>query len=186
VAIARAALRELALDRVVLMPARIAPYKAERDDPGPEHRLRMCELAVEDSDGLSACALEIERPGPSYTVETLSAIHSSSPETRLSFIMGADTACTLGSWREPTRILELARLAVATRNGSSREGVLAALAPLGPPEVRFLELPPIEVSSSQVRASVAAGESVERLVGERVARYIEREGLYRGGSSGTP
>ncbi len=168
------------------MPARTAPHKLEQDDPGPEHRLRMCELSVEGAQGLAACALEIERPGPSYTVDTLSAIHSSSPETRLSLIVGADTALTLRSWSEPRRILELAGLAVATRTGSPRERVLAVLAPLGASEVRFLEVPPIEVSSSQVRAAVAAGEPVERLVGELVAGYIEREGLYRGGSSGTP
>ncbi len=185
-AIARAALAELALDRVLLMPARVAPNKRDEDDPGAEHRLAMCQLAVEDAAGRAACALELERDGPSYTVDTLSAIHASSPEARLTFILGADTACTLPSWREPRRILELARLAVATRSGSPRRRVLEALAglsedgePPASPEVRFLEIPPIEVSSSQVRALVAAGEPVDQLVGGRVADYIAREGLYR-------
>jgi len=182
-AIARAALAELALARVLLMPARMAPNKRDEDDPGPEHRLAMCELAVADEQGLVASGLELERDGPSYTVDTLEAIHASSPRARLTFILGADTACTLPSWREPKRILELARLAVATRSGSSRERVLEALAGLAGDgaagELCFLDIPPINVSSSQVRALVAAGEPVEQLVGARVAGYIAREGLYR-------
>jgi nicotinate-nucleotide adenylyltransferase len=143
----------------------------------------MCELAAVEEESIAACGLELERPGPSYTVDTLRAIHERSPNTRLTFILGADTARTLASWREPRRILELAGLAVAERDGAGRQPVLEALAPLTGPapgeRVRFLELPPIEVSSSQVRAAVAAGTPVESLVGPRVAAYIEREGLYR-------
>ncbi len=182
-AVARAALAELELERVLLMPARIAPHKLGEQDPGPQHRLRMCELAAAQAEGLSACGLELGREGPSYTVDTLNAIHAQSPHTRLKFILGADTACTLGSWREPRRVLELADLAVAARSGSPRERVLEALATLAPDgegtgKVRFLKVPPIEVSSSNVRALVAAGESVADLVGPCVAGYIERHGLY--------
>jgi nicotinate-nucleotide adenylyltransferase len=170
------------------MPARIAPHKLDEQDPGPQHRLHMCELAAEDAEGLAACGLELEREGPSYTVDTLNAIQAKSPQRRLTFILGADTACTLGSWRQPRRILELADLAVAARSGSPRERVLEALARLAPDagkaaagttRVRFLQVPPIELSSSKVRALVAAGKPVAELVGARVAEYIERHGLYR-------
>jgi nicotinate-nucleotide adenylyltransferase len=186
--LARAARTELELERILLMPARIAPHKLDEQDPGPRHRLRMCELAAEDAEAIAACGLELEREGPSYTVDTLNAIHANSPQTRLTFVLGADTACTLGSWREPRRILELADLAVAARSGSPRERVLEALAALAPDagedaagsaRVRFLQVPPIELSSSKVRALVAAGEPVADLVGASVAEYIERHGLYR-------
>lgn len=178
-AVARAALRELALDRVLLMPARLAPYKLEQQDPGALHRLRMCELAARQEAGIKACGLELERPGPSYTVDTLSEIHARRPATPLTFILGADTACTLGSWREPQRLLELASLAVAERTGSPRARVLETVRALASDaRMCFLRVEPVEVSSSQVRAAVAAGEPVGELVGAPVAEYIARHGLY--------
>jgi nicotinate-nucleotide adenylyltransferase len=188
-ALARCALRELDLERVVLMPAHGAPHKPSADDPGPEHRLEMCRLAVEGVEGLASCALEIERAGPSYTVDTLRVIHASHPEARLTFIVGADMARTLPSWREPQELLELSDLAVAEREGAGREDVLGALAALngggasgGPAGVSFLAMEAVPVSSSLVRERVAGGEPVEDLVGGAVAGYIAEHGLYRGGS----
>jgi nicotinate-nucleotide adenylyltransferase len=170
------------------MPAHIAPHKAAEQDPGAEHRLAMCRLAVDGEPGLSVCALEIERRGPSYTVDTLSAIHAIQPDAELTFIVGADIARTLPSWREPAKVLELARLAVAARSGSSREQVLSTIDALATPpgadrraaaEVRFLAMPVIEVSSSMVRERVAREEPLEPLVGAPVAAYISEHGLYR-------
>src|SRR5271166_2146145 len=116
-ALARNALEELGLQRVLLMPAHTPPHKPTEEDPGPEHRLRMCCLSVTDTAGVSVCALEIERGGPSYTVDTLQAIHASHPDAQLTFIVGADTAGTLPAWREPAKLLGLAELAVAARDG---------------------------------------------------------------------
>ena len=192
-AIARRAQDELGLGRVVMMPAHIPPHKRGEEDPGPEHRLRMCRLCACDVDGLSVCALEIERGGPSYTVDTLQAIHSSHPDAQLTFILGADTASTLPAWREPARLLELADLAVAARAGSDPERVLDTVGPLlgggrqGTGErrasaIRFLNMPTIEVSSSLVRERAARGEPIEDLVGAAVAGYIHEHGLYRGRS----
>ncbi len=184
-ALARHAQAELGLARVLLMPAHSAPHKGDEEDPGPARRLEMCRLAVcaegeaglEEQAGLEACALEIERGGPSYTVDTLRAIHASDPEAELTFIVGADMACTLPAWREPRALIELAGLAVAEREDIVREDVLRALAPLGA-RVRFLGMPRIEVSSSQVRERVATGESIEGLVEPAVAEYIAEHGLY--------
>jgi nicotinate-nucleotide adenylyltransferase len=187
-ALARCALRELDVERVLLMPAHGAPHKPATEDPGPEHRLEMCRLAVHGVEGLASCALEIERGGPSYTVDTLRAIHASHPDARLTFIVGADMARTLPAWREPRELLELADLAVAGREGAGREGVLGALAALngkgagGPAGVSFLAMEAVPVSSSLVRERVAGGEPVEELVGGAVAGYIAEHGLYRSGS----
>jgi nicotinate-nucleotide adenylyltransferase len=174
------ALRELALDRVLLVPARLSPHKGEGSDPGAEHRLAMCLLAIEGLDGLEVSTLELGRDGPSYTVDTLSAIHERSPDVQLTFILGADIAGTLPAWREPARLLELADLAVAARNGSDRGRALEAVAALnGSAErVSFLQMPPVEVSSSDIRARVRAGEPIEGLVGAPVARYIGEHRLY--------
>jgi nicotinate-nucleotide adenylyltransferase len=160
-----------------------APHKPAGEDPGPSHRLRMCRLAAAEAEGISACGLELERGGTSYTVDTLEQIHAKHPDARLTFIVGADTARTLGSWRAPGRLLELAELAVATRIGSGRNQVLDALGPLAEPgaaqaRVRFLSMPAIDVSSSLVRERVARGEPIEELVGPAVAAYIAEHRLY--------
>jgi nicotinate-nucleotide adenylyltransferase len=163
------------------VPARLPPHKPETFDPGPAHRLRMCELAVADEPGLSVSALELEREGPSYTVDTVDAVHASHPGAELTFILGADIAGTLPSWRDPERLLSLADLAVASRNGSDRGRVLDAVASLRAEParpVRFLHMAPIDVSSSIVRDRVRAGEPIEELVGAAVARYIGEHGLY--------
>jgi nicotinate-nucleotide adenylyltransferase len=190
IALAHHARSELGLGRVLLMPAHLPPHKPAGMDPGPAHRLRMCELATAGEDGLEACPLEVERGGTSYTVDTLESIHAQHPEARLTFIVGADTARTLGSWREPRRVLALAQLAVATRAGSARREVLDALdaVPRVPERegagdalgqrVSFLSMAPVAVSSSMVRERVARGEPIEQLVGPAVARYIDEHGLY--------
>jgi nicotinate-nucleotide adenylyltransferase len=145
----------------------------------------MCELSVAGADGMSVCALEIDRGGPSYTVDTLNAIHASHPDAELTFIVGADTASTLSSWREPEELLGLAALAVAARTGSAREAVLEELARIGGGEpaatakIRFLEMPPIAISSSLARHRAARGEPVEDLLGAAVAGYIAEHELYR-------
>jgi nicotinate-nucleotide adenylyltransferase len=125
---------------VLLVPAGTSPFKADgdgtgekrggssgREDPGPRHRLAMCRLAVADQHGLDVSAVEVERGGLSYTVDTLRAIHATHPNAELTFIVGADTAGTLGSWREPGELLALAHLAVAARAGTARRRVLDAV-----------------------------------------------------------
>jgi nicotinate-nucleotide adenylyltransferase len=175
----------LHLERVVLMPASRAPQKASEPDPGPQHRLHMCELLVRDTAGVSACGLEIERGGASYTVDTLTAIHASHPDTELTLIVGADTASTIERWREPARLLELAQLAIAARAGTRREDVNATLEHAeGGARVTFLDMPVIEVSSSAVRERARRGEPIAELVGEDVAQYIEAHHLYRDRADG--
>jgi nicotinate-nucleotide adenylyltransferase len=169
---------------VLLMPTHASPHKhASEDDPGPRHRLRMCQLLVGDDDRLAACAAEIERGGTSYTVDTLTAIHASHPDVTLTFIMGADTASTLAGWREPRKLLALADLAVASRARSAgRERVLDTVGRIAgrdrPPRVRFLEMPEIDVSSSHARSRAARGEPIDDLVGPAVAAYVAEQRLY--------
>jgi nicotinate-nucleotide adenylyltransferase len=191
-ALAHYAREELALERVLLMPSHIPPHKSAEPDPGAQHRLNMCRLAVDGEPGLSVCSLEIDRPGPSYTVDTLNAIHASHPDAELTFIVGADIARTLPAWREPAKVLELARVAVGARAGACDQEVIETVASLsrssesngvargrpGAGEVRFLRMPIVEVSSSIVRERVSRGENVEQLVGPAVASYISEHGLY--------
>lgn len=190
-AVATHALAQLGLERVLLMPSHTPPHKLPQHDPGPAHRLRMCELAVEGHAGLQAGALEIERGGPSFTVDTLLALHAAPASSRskprpasshlvprLTLILGSDMAHTLPSWRRADEIVELAEIAVAERPGDGRQEVLAVLESLGARSC-FLEMPSIAVSSSLVRERVARGESVRELVAPAVAAYIAEHELYR-------
>ena len=174
---------QLGLDRVLLMPVRVPPHKEAEDDPGPEHRLAMCRLAVQDDERLEVSEYELDRPGPSYTVDTVRALHERWPQSDLTFILGADMARTLASWREPAALRRLARLAVAEREGTARREIRAALAPLGGEErIDFLDMAPIDVSSSVVRERVAAGRSLAGLVPDAVAAYIAQHRLYGAGA----
>jgi nicotinate-nucleotide adenylyltransferase len=183
-ALARHARVELALDCVMLMPARLPPHKRAVADPGAARRLAMCRLLAAGAEGVDVSALELERAGPSYTVDTLGALHDSHPHTSLTFILGADVARTLSAWREPRALLALAELAVALRPGAATGDVRAALAPLldeagGEARVRFLTMAPLDVSSSLVRERVRRGEPIVDLVGPAVAAYVDAESLYR-------
>jgi nicotinate-nucleotide adenylyltransferase len=189
-ALARHARDELGLERVVLMPVHTPPHKPGGQDPGPEHRLAMCRLAAQGEDGLDVCGLEIERGGPSYTADTLKEIHERHPEAELTFIVGADTARTLPSWHEPRRVLELAELAVASRSGTDRAQLTAAVTSAAgersasPPTVHFLQMAPIEASSSTARGLIATGGDAGGMLPATVAAYIAEQGLYRGGGEG--
>jgi len=184
-ALARHARDELSLERVLLMPVGSPPHKPGGEDPGAEHRLAMCRLAAAGEPAVEACALELERAGPSYTADTLEEIHDRHPEAELTFIVGADTARSLPGWHRPRRVLELAELAVAARSGSDREQVKAALASAAggalEPRVRFLEMTPIEASSSAARELVAAGADAAGMLGPEVSAYIAAHALYRDG-----
>lgn len=179
VALAECALRQLRLKRVVLVPAALAPHKPAGQDPGAEHRLAMCRLAIEGVAGLSVSTIELDRGGSSYTVDTLKHIHAQDPGGELTFIMGADIARTLPRWREPRELLRLARLAIAERDGDGQRQLSAMLDELAPQaRVRFLDMPSMDLSSSAVRERAAGGESVDELVGPEVGAYIAEHGLY--------
>lgn len=179
VALARAAAERLGLGRVLLTPVLVPPHKPAKWDPGAAHRLAMCRLAVEGDPRLGVCTIELERPGPSYTVDTLRSIHESNPDAELTLIVGADMARTLGSWREPREILGLARLAVAEREGSTRDEVTEALAQLDESaRIAFVDMEPLDISSSLVRRRLTAGEPIDELVGTKVTGYIAEHELY--------
>ena len=180
VACAQAALAGLGLDRVLLMPVAQPPHKEAGEDPGVEHRLAMCRLAAAGDPRMEVSTLEIERGGPSYTVDTLRELHQANPQDELTFVAGGDMATSLPAWREPEEILRLARFAVAERETADRtavEGALSALA--GRERVVFFDMPRVDVSSSALRRSLGEGVGVRDLMPDAVARYVDEHGLYR-------
>lgn len=179
-ALAQEALWQLDLEEVILMPTGTAPHKRIADDPGRELRLAMTRLAAADDSRFSVSTLEVEREGPSYTYETLEQLAKDRGDRELVFVMGADAAVGLESWREPQRVTELARLAVARRAGISEADVAAVLRSLDADgRATMLEMPQFGVSSSAVRERAAAGRPLRYLVPESVARFIEEKGIYR-------
>ncbi len=179
-ALAQEALWQLGLSEVVLVPTGEAPHKRIVDDPGRELRLAMTRLAAADDSRFSVSVLEVERDGPSYTYETLELLAEERGDTQLVFVMGADAAVGLESWRHPERVVELARLAVARRAGVSDSDVGSVMRSLGAAgRATMLEMPEFGVSSSIVRERAAAGRPLRYLVPEPVARFIEEKGVYR-------
>jgi nicotinate-nucleotide adenylyltransferase len=177
--LARAALGELGLERVLLVPSSIPPHKPVIWDPGADRRAQMCRLASSGEPRIEVCTIELERAGLSYTVDTLRSIHERHPDAELTLILGADMAATLDSWREPTEIVRLARVAVAQREGVAREQVMRTLGPLGASErADFINMSPRDISSSQVRRALTSGQPIEPLVGADVAAYIDEHELY--------
>jgi nicotinate-nucleotide adenylyltransferase len=173
------AIADLELDRVLLVPVHEPPHKAAESDPGVEHRVELCRRAVAGDERLAVSLVDAEVPGPSYTVDTLSRLHDRCPGDQLTFIVGGDMAYSLPNWREPEAILELAELGVAEREGVRRADIAERLSDLGTENVRFFDMPRLDISSSQIRRMVAAGRPIRYLVPDAVAEYIDREGLYR-------
>ena len=178
---AQEAYLQLELDRVMLIPARIPPHKPVEDEPGPEHRLALCRLAVSGDDRFEVSDLEMRRTGPSFTVDTLEELHSQAPDTELFLIVGGDVAAGLPGWHRPERVLAFARLAVAKRRGTSRASVDAVLQRLaGGERTEFFRMPRIGVSSTMIRRRVRAGEPIRYIVPDPVAQYIHDNRLYGG------
>lgn len=179
-ALAQEALWQLGLDEVVLVPTGQAPHKRIADDPGREVRMEMTRLAAADDDRFSVSALEVEREGPSYTYETLMALAEERADTELVFVMGADAAVGLESWREPERVVGMASLAVARRAGVSDAEVAATMRSLGcEGRATMLEMPQFGISSSAVRERAQQGRPLRYLVPDAVAELIEEGGIYR-------
>ena len=176
-ALARAARDELALDEVLFVPAGQPWRKAGRIVAPASHRLAMLRLALEGEAEFWVETLELGRPGPSYTADTLEALRAARPDDELFLILGEDALADLPNWVRPGRILELATLAVASRAGVAR-GAAEPLRGLSERTV-WLAMPLVPVSATEIRERVRRGLPVDELVPPAVAAYIREQGLYR-------
>lgn len=166
----------LALDAVVFIPAWRQPLKDGVGAAAPRHRLAMTQLLVGDDPALSVDAIEVERGGLSFTVDTMRAYRESRPGTELHLLLGEDAAATLPQWRETVALGSLVRIAVLTREGAP-EGTDAGLPPGF--QGQRLRTRRLDVSSTEVRSRVRAGLPVRGLVTDAVAAYIADHQLYR-------
>jgi nicotinate-nucleotide adenylyltransferase len=171
---------QMGLDRVVLVPLHTPTSYELPADPGPQARLALCEAATNGSSQLAVSAIEVERGGTSYSIDTLRDWRDANPGDEITLIVGNDVAAEFTSWREPAEVLGLARLAVVSREGES-EMLLAEELSAGFPgsDVTAVTMTRVDISSTLIRERVAAGRSIEYLVPAPVARLIESEGWYR-------
>src|SRR5579859_947921 len=166
---AQEALVQLRLERVLLVPTSSPPHKVVGHDPGPLHRLEMCRSAIDRDERLEACDLEVVRGGTSYTVDTLEELKRRAPDSELFLILGGDVAAGLPGWRDPERVLALARPALAARSGTPSAAVSSALERVaGGERACAFQMPTIEVSSTLIRDRVAAGQPVRYIVPDAV------------------
>ena len=168
---------QLGLDQVRLVPARHPPHKDDTHIATAERRADWLERAVATQQGLAVSRLELGRDGPSYTADTLRAMHAAEPGIDLWFILGADQLAGFPTWREPGAILEMARLAVVGRGDTSRDELGELADSVAPGRCDLLDVPLIGVSSSMIRTRIAAGQPVSHLVPPEVDAALRQEGL---------
>ncbi len=172
----------LGLGHVLLMPAARPPHKGSRAISNAADRVMMTRLAIGGDPTLDLSLVEMERPGPSYTVDSLAQLRSHlGKEVGLVLIMASDTFAEIDTWREPDRLLELAEWAVGPRPGTplpEREALRARFGSAAA-RIHLLEGPSLDVSSSDIRARVAAGRPIRYLVPRAVEELITARGLYR-------
>ncbi|MCH8814929.1 MAG: nicotinate-nucleotide adenylyltransferase [Chloroflexi bacterium] len=161
---------QLSLDKVMFIPAGNQWRKEGRGVAAAEYRLAMVRLAVDGNSAFEVSTMEIDRDGPTYTVETLAQLHAESPGIEISFIVGVDALADMPHWKEPRRIFELAMVCVAARVGEAVED----------DRVTRIEMPEVNISSSVVRERVKEGKSIRYLVPDAVERYVREHGLYGG------
>ena len=178
-AIAEEVREVLGLERVLFVPASVPPHRAAAPGATAEDRAHMVELAIAGNPAFSMSRIELDRDGPSYTVDTLTVLAARGPDPV--FILSTEALAGLPDWHDPGGVLRLARLAVVPRAGAPALGPGWAAERFPDQAARFewLEGPLLPVSGSVVRARAAAGRSVRYLVPEAVARYIDDHRLYR-------
>jgi len=165
--LARAAREELGLDRVIFIPAHASPHKTGDFSTTEAGRLAMVRLAIEGEEGFELSDIELHRPPPSYTIDTLRELRAAHPKDDLVLLIGADNAAKFDTWREPDEIRRLAQIAVLDRANQALSHEW--------PVVRRL----VDISSTDIRARVAEGRSIRYLTPDSVCYYIKVQGLYR-------
>ncbi len=179
--IAEEATRSLDLARVIMVPAGKPPFKLEYPITPSDQRIEMLHLAVANTPNLKVSAIEIERPGLSYTVDTIAELKGRyGVEDEIFFILGWDSLEQLPGWYQPSRIIEMCRLVAIPRPGRPRPSLETL--EVGIPGISgrlvFLEKPEIDISSSKIRELAVRGEPIDHLVPGPVAVYIREHGLY--------
>jgi nicotinate-nucleotide adenylyltransferase len=170
---------QLNLDQVLFVPAGSPPHKPSRPITATRHRLRMVELAIGDRPCFGLSHVDVERPGPHYSADTLRLLRDEWPGATLFFIVGSDLLTGILSWHEPQRIVELAELAAVQRPGPQPDlDRLEAALPGLRERLHPVEMPLLDISSTDLRQRVREGRPITYLVPPEVESYIAEHELY--------
>jgi nicotinate-nucleotide adenylyltransferase len=168
--VARVAAESLALDELRFVPAREQPFKRGRHAAPAADRAAMLDLAVAGAPGFAVERSELDRPAPSYSVDTLLALRAREPEAKLTLLLGADAAAELEAWHRAAELPALARIVVFARPG--------APVPVSPLIAAAVTVPAIEISATEIRRRVRTGRPIRYWVPDAVAEYVARHRLY--------
>lgn len=168
--VARVAAESLELDELRFLPAREQPFKRGRHAAPAAERVVMLELAIAGSPGFAVERAELDRPGPSYTVDTLEELRRREPASEFTLLLGADAAAELGAWHRASELPGLARIVVFARPG--------APVPASPLIAATLDVPAVDISATEIRRRARAGLPVRYWVPDAVAEYMARHSLY--------
>jgi len=182
--LAERAREQLALEQVWLIPAATAPHKRDRRQTPVEQRIAMADLAAVDNPGLVVSRLEADRDGPSYTADTLRRLTERQADAELFFLVGADMLADLPSWYEPEVVCRMATIAAVRRPGNGEPdysglGQIATAERIEHFRRHQVDMPAIDISSTDIRRRVAEGRSIRYMTSPAVAAYIRAHGLYQ-------
>lgn len=171
----------LSMEKVLWVVTGVPPHKPGQPITPVEHRLAMVEHCIRGGPEFELSRVELDRPGPHYAADTLELLAAAEPATKWAYVMGEDSLADLPEWHRPGRLVELCQAIVVLRRAQvgSRLAELEQQIPGLAAKVRMLEVPLVDISASDIRRRVRAGEPYRYLVGRAVAEYIEAEGLYR-------
>lgn len=180
-AVAEEVRAKLGLDEVIFVPAGQPWLKVDRPISPAEHRLKMVSLAIAENHHFKISAIEVDRPGPSYTVDTIAALRDQlGAMVKLYFLLGVDALFELPQWKEPSRLVHMCQLVAFNRPGAALPSLrlLESSIPGISQRVSFVEVSQIDISATQIRQQIAQGASIHQLVPEAVEKYIWEQGLY--------
>jgi nicotinate-nucleotide adenylyltransferase len=170
---------QLALSKVLFVPAGQPPHKPEGPVTAAHHRVAMVEAAIAGSPGFRLSRVDMDRPGPHYTVDMLGILSSKYPKAALYFLMGGDSLAEFTSWRDPSGIVEMARVVVMDRSGWEADlSSLAEQVPAIQDRLALLDAPYLEISGTDLRRRVRGGLPIRYLVPPAVERYVVEHCLY--------
>jgi len=177
--IADEARQQFGLEKVVFVPAGQPPHKKEYKVSSAEHRYAMTVIATASHPDFICSRIEMDRAGPSYSIDTIREVRNAYPGYQVYFITGADAIAEILTWHEHARLKSLCKFIAATRPGYDLEELRHRLPADYVDQIVFLEVPGVYISSTELRERIATGRSIKFMVPEAVESYIAKNGLYK-------
>ncbi len=173
---------ELGLDHVLFIPSGSPPHKVERQITDSALRYEMVRMSIQSNAHFMVSAMEIEREGPTYTIDTLRILQELFPEQELFFITGTDALKELLTWREPEEVIRMAKIVGVSRPGYDSQGLMEnilAKYPFSERRISLLEIPALAISSTDIRDRVSGKKSIRYLLPDEVLLFIEQNHIYK-------